>query len=267
MPEYITEIREAFEKKYLKVRLKDNSKLEEVQNLLNNLQSVKNVNITKNKRTDLTLYPSSFFNINEVDSEVKVQLDSFFSGNPIDPIPVENKIDGISDIAFEQIVDEINIFGNNLEKYKDLYDKFDEEGFRNFFLPHLNSMSKSHSATGETFNKIGKSDILIQDQDGAIVFLAECKLWKGQGEITKALDQLFTRYTRWRDEKLALIIFNKDMKKFSELISKAKSAVESHKKFISKIKERSSTSILYKFQNQEDDSKPVSLELILFNCT
>lgn len=267
MPEFTTEIRESYDKKYLKVQLKDNSRIEEVQKLLSNLQSVRRVNITENTRTDLTLYPGNFFDITEMDTEVKIQLSNFFTGRPMDPIILNDKIDSISDKAFEQIVNEINIFGKNLEKYKRLYDKFGEEGFRDFFLPHLNSISKSHSATGETFNKKGKTDILIQDQEGHIVFLAECKLWKGESELTKAIDQLFTGYVNWRDDKVAIIIFNKDVKKFSELIDKAKNTIESHEKYVSLIKARNETSILYEFKNPEDDDKKVKLELILFNCS
>jgi hypothetical protein len=34
------------------------------------------------------------------------------------------------------------------------------------------------SATGETFNKSGKTDILLR-YDGKNVFIGECKFWKG----------------------------------------------------------------------------------------
>ena len=47
MPEYYIEHREAFNKPYLKVELKDNSRLAEVQFFLHQLQSIKKVNITK----------------------------------------------------------------------------------------------------------------------------------------------------------------------------------------------------------------------------
>ncbi|WP_418181364.1 hypothetical protein ACNSOL_11735 (plasmid) [Aliarcobacter lanthieri] len=66
------------------------------------------------------------------------------------------------------IIDEVNKFGLNLEKLSSLKSKFDEEGYRDYFLPHLNSISTSHSTTGETFNKKGKTDILIQNGTGEI---------------------------------------------------------------------------------------------------
>jgi hypothetical protein len=44
------------------------------------------------------------------------------------------------------------------------------------------------------------------------LFIAECKLWKGEFTISDAVDQLLERYVTWHDEKVAIIVFNKDMK-------------------------------------------------------
>ena len=133
-------------------------------------------------------------------------------------------------------------------------------------LFRLNSISKSHSATGETFNKIGKTDILIQDNKGTNVFIGECKIWHGEKELLKAIDQLLERYVNWRDEHTALIIFNKDNKDFSKLLETAKSAIMTHPNFSSFVKETSKTSISYIFNNMEDKTKKVYLELMIFNC-
>jgi hypothetical protein len=266
MSNYIIEHREAYKKPYLKVRLKDNTKLKTIQVLLSDLQSIKKVNITDNERTDITIYPSDFYSVYEAEQEIKIQLDSFFDSKPLDPHFEKEKFSSISDKAYAEIVQEINIFGLNLEKYQALYSKFDEEGFREFFLPHLNSISKNHSTTGETFNKIGKTDILIQDQEGVNVFIAECKIWHGEKELLKAIDQLLTRYVTWRDEKTALIIFNKDHKSLSKLLNTAKDALKEHPNFHSYVKETTSTSFSYIFKNEEDSSKKVYLELMVFNC-
>lgn len=266
MPEYHIEHREAFNNPYLKVELKDNSKLKEVQIILSQLQSIKNVNITENKRTDLTVYPSKFFTTEETEEEIKAQLDSFFSSQPLDPIFDKEKFSTISNLAYEQILKEVQIFGKNLEKLKALHSKFDEEGFRDFFIPHLNSISFNHSASGETFNKIGKSDILIQDGEGTNIFIAECKIWHGERELQKAIDQLIDRYISWRDEHTALIIFNKDVDRFKQLVETAKKAMESHNNFVKKIRDTSETSARYIFRNAEDLDKMIQMELIIFNC-
>ncbi|WP_417353516.1 hypothetical protein [Flavobacterium alkalisoli] len=170
------------------------------------------------------------------------------------------------DKIYEQIVDQIFYFGVNLEKSKRVYQNFDEESFRDYFLPYLNSISENFSATGETFNKIGKTDILIQDNNGINIFIGECKLWKGENELKKALDQLFERYVNWRDEKVALIIFNTKHKDFTKLISKANYALREHKLFKKYLGERQKSSFKYLFMHNEDNEKIVNLELIILNC-
>jgi hypothetical protein len=267
MPEYTSEIREAFDKKYVKVFLKDKSRLAEIQTVINNLTSVKNANITENKEVDLTVYPNKLYTAEDVQKELTETLAVIFASSPVDPIIKSDILKGVSEQAYRKILNLIYHFGKNLEKFAALRTKFDEEGYREYFLPYLNMMSESHTATGETFNKSGKTDILIQNQQGENVFIAECKVWGGEGDIHPAIDQLLGRYVNWRDEKLSLIIFNKTVKGFSEIIDKAISAVSSHKlckKYAGKSKDSSASFI---FQHPEDENKVIELELILFNCT
>ncbi len=266
MADYTIEIREVYEKKYLKIQLKNNDKLEIIQKLVSSLRTVKKVNITPNTRPDLTIYPAKFYEVEETKEEVISQLDSFFESSPLDPVFNAKKVSELSETAYIQIINEINKFGLNIEKLSSLKSKFDEEGYRDYFLPHLNSISTSHSATGETFNKKGKTDILIQNGSGENVFIGECKIWNGEKLFLAAIDQLLERYVSWRDEYTALIIFNKDNKDFSNLISVAKEAISKHPNFHSYIKDNKDTSISYIFKNKEDPSKTVRLELILFNC-
>lgn len=263
---FTTEKREVFDNPYLKVFLRDKSKIDQVADLLSNLQSVKKANVTDNKEKDITVYPAKTYTVEEMTSEIDIALESFLTEGTLDPV-FEDKIDSISEKGYEDILEHIRNYGKNLEKYKNLYDKFDEEGFRDFFLPHLNSISKNHTATGETFNKTGKTDILIQDSKGANVFIAECKLWKGESELLKAVDQLLERYVTWRDEKVALIVFNKDMKKFSELLEKASFCLTNHPLFEDYLGPTSDSSFRYIFKHPDDNDKKITLELIIFNCS
>lgn len=261
------ERREVFDKEYLKVFIRSKDEINEVCSLISSLQSVKRANITENEETDITVYPSKTYSVEEAQIEVQLALEAYFSKGALDPIFSNSVISAISDKAYFEIMDRIIIYGQNLEKYRSLYSKFDEEGFREFFLPHLNSISESHSATGETFNKAGKTDILIQDGEGKNVFIAECKLWKGESELSKAVDQLLNRYVTWRDEKTALIIFNKDMKGFSELLTKAVEQLKSHSLFDTYLGNRRDTSFSFTFKHPDDDKRKLKLELIIFNCT
>lgn len=82
----------------------------------------------------------------------------------------------------------------------------DEEAIRDHFLLQLNGHYEG-SATGETFNASGKTDILIREGNKN-VFIAECKFWHGQKAFKDAVDQLLG-YLTWRDSKTALLVFNK----------------------------------------------------------
>ena len=49
--------------------------------------------------------------------------------------------------------------------------------------------------------------------------MRECKLWKGDQQITEAVNQLLG-YLTWRDCKTALVVFNKDVAGFAQLQEK-----------------------------------------------
>lgn len=184
--------------------------------------------------------------------------------NFIDDIKPLFKKDTVQDFH-TFLIQQIFFLGQNLEKFTHLHQFFGEEKFRDYFLPHLNTVSEKHLATGETFNKKGKTDILIQDTNGTNVFVAECKLWKGEAYLTAAINQLLERYVLWRDGKIGLIIFNKDNKKFTEIIQTAKETIEKHELFDSYIEKKFETIFTYKFKHPEDKLKTITLDLILFN--
>ena len=102
-----------------------------------------------------------------------------------------------------------------------------EEAIRDHFLLQLNGYYEG-SATGETFNASGKTDILIRVGDRNI-FIAECKFWRGSAEFNNAVDQLL-RYLSWRDTKCALVIFNKT-KDSSSVRNKMHGVMEAHPEY------------------------------------
>ena len=93
-----------------------------------------------------------------------------------------------------------------IERCPSSFASLDEEAIRTHFLIQLNGHYEG-SATGETFNSSGKTDILIR-ADNRNVFIAECKFWDGRKSFSKSIDQLLG-YLAWRDSKCALLIFNK----------------------------------------------------------
>lgn len=111
---------------------------------------------------------------------------------------------------YEDILKVLYETGKNLEKKPSMYIGKNEEALKDFFLVFLETRYDGITATGETFNRAGKTDILLKDsKDSSNIFVAECKIWHGISEYYKAIDQLFENYLTWRDSKVAIILFAK----------------------------------------------------------
>ena len=102
----------------------------------------------------------------------------------------------------------------------------DEEELRDFILATLNTHYEN--ASGETFRKIGKTDIHILFENQA-AFIGECKVWRGNEAFESAIQQLFN-YSTWKDIKVTLIFFNKQNKRFQSILSKIDTWVKTNSK-------------------------------------
>lgn len=170
----------------------------------------------------------------------------------------------LDDSNYKDILNNIYNFGKSFETKQSIYLDKDEEHLRDLFLPMLESRYEGATANGEAFNHKGKTDILIKYQDGTNLFIAECKIWKGESEFLKAISQLFERYLTWRDSKTAIIMFvnNQDL---SSVINTVKQAVPKHEYYVQHVGDRKETSFSYKFHIPGDKAKPVWVEVILFH--
>ncbi len=165
---------------------------------------------------------------------------------------------------YYDILDVIYSSGKKMERKPSLYKDKDEEGLRDQFLFILEDRYERTTATGETFNKCGKTDILLKySKDSTNLFIAECKFWKGKSEFHKAINQLFEKYLTWRDSKVALLIFVNN-KEFTKIIESIPDATKSHPYFTKENGQRGETSF-YIFHLPADDNKEVYLEVILFH--
>ena len=70
--------------------------------------------------------------------------------------------------------------GTAMEKTAKTYFRNNEEELRDHLLATLNT--HYDNTTGETFRKIGKTDILIEFENKA-AFIGECKIWYGKETI------------------------------------------------------------------------------------
>lgn len=166
---------------------------------------------------------------------------------------------------YDDVLKVIYDSGKNMEKKPALYQGKDEEGLRDQFLFVLETRYEGTTATGETFNRSGKTDIILKyADDGSNLFVAECKFWHGASEFLKAISQLFDRYLTWRDSKTSLIMFvgNKD---FTNVVNNAISSIKTHPYYLRQTGQRGETSFSFIFHLPQDVNKEVFLELLLFH--
>jgi hypothetical protein len=125
---------------------------------------------------------------------------------------------------YEHILNVISQMVLVCERSPSSFARMTEDDLRTHILVQLNGHYEGQ-ATGETFNAHGKTDILIR-VDGRNVFIAECKLWVGADSLKRAIDQLLG-YTAWRDNKTAIVMFNRN-KNTSAVLKQVPETVRSH---------------------------------------
>lgn len=130
-------------------------------------------------------------------------------------------------------------------------------------------MNFEGSATGETFNKDGKSDILLRN-DGDNIFIAECGMWggpqtlSGADEVGGKISQLLERYLTWRDTKTAVILFvDRDL--FSSILEKIPDAVEEHPLCAGLKEKKQKNWWQYSFDRPDDGGNQVDVAILAFD--
>jgi len=161
---------------------------------------------------------------------------------------------------YEYILSIIKMTARMLERSPHAFKGMNEEHLRDQFLVPLNSHYEGQ-ASGETFNFNGKTDIIIQ-AEGKAIFIAECKIWRGQKAFSEAIDQLLG-YATWRDTKLSLIIFNRN-KDLSNVIEKIPETVKVHSNFKRELQYADETGFRYVFAHRDDANRELILTILVF---
>lgn len=162
---------------------------------------------------------------------------------------------------YEHILSIIRSMVHVMERSPKAFAKMREEDLRSHFLVQLNGQYQGR-ATGETFNYEGKTDILIRDSDRN-VFIAECKIWKGETDLLKAIDQILG-YLHWRDTKAALLLFNRN-KAFSDVLAKVPAAVQRHPNCKKLTRQVGETEWRFLFSSKDDPNRELQLAVLLFD--
>ncbi len=163
--------------------------------------------------------------------------------------------------VYMDILSLIHDVGKEFERLPSLYANKEEEHLRDHFLMMLEPNFEG-SATGETFNKTGKTDILLR-HDGSNVFIGECKFWRGKKSFLGTITQLLG-YLTWRDSKAAVIMFVPN-KEFTPAVESAKASVIEHPNYLRTLNEKDETWFNCEFHLNGDRNRVVKVAIMLYH--
>lgn len=169
---------------------------------------------------------------------------------------------GILDEDYSHILSVVRHEGRTFETAPKTFAVHDEEALRDILLAHLNGHYQG-DATGEAFRRSGKTDIRIEDNNRA-AFVAECKVWKGQKELSQAIDQLLG-YLTWRDCKAAIVIFNKHNAKFSGVLDTVPEVFTAHRLYKRSADVKEAGEWQFDMTSGEDEGRQVRVHVFAFN--
>jgi len=167
----------------------------------------------------------------------------------------------LDDSVYDEILQMIHDVGKEFERLPSVYAGKEEEHLRDHFLMILEPNFEG-SATGETFNKTGKTDILLRHENSN-VFIAECKFWRGQKSFLATITQLLG-YLTWRDSKAAVIMFVPN-KEFTTVIQTAKECINEHTNYIRAVSEKDETWHNYEFHLDGDRNRVVKIAVMFYH--
>lgn len=167
----------------------------------------------------------------------------------------------LDDVIYRQILKIIHDVGKQFERLPSTYAGKDEEHLRDHILLILEPNFEG-SATGETFNKKGKTDILLR-HDGSNVFVAELKYWHGKKAYLTTITQLLS-YLTWRDSKGDVVLFVSN-KEFSSVLETIREVTPEHPNYIGFVEEVDDGWFQYRFHVNDDKNREVRLAVQAFH--
>jgi len=163
---------------------------------------------------------------------------------------------------YECILNTIRHGCRTFERTPQTYARHGEEELRDMLLAILNGKLEG-AATGETFRKSGRTDILIEDA-GRAAFVAECKMWGGPAAIGPAVDQLLG-YLTWRDSTGALIVFNKSVAGFTGILESLPRSLRSHPEVLQEPEEVVRGEWRLALASPDDRDRRITVHVFLFD--
>ncbi len=186
---------------------------------------------------------------------------------PIMPKPTAASAPGrapdptIDEGIYKEILQVIHDTGKVFERLPRTYADKDEEALRDHLILQLEPRF-DYSTTGETFNKQGKTDILIRHEKSNL-FVAECKFWSGAKNHFATIDQVLS-YLTWRDSKTAIIYFM-NTKEMAAPLKALEESSPQHPCFVRLNEKRQSSWFDYTFHLPNDRDVMIRLNILCFH--
>jgi hypothetical protein len=162
---------------------------------------------------------------------------------------------------YEEILEVVRSMGRAMERTPADFSDREEEHLRDHLLVALNTQYRGQ-AGAESFNKNGKTDLLLRVQDHN-AFIAECKWWSGVKDMGRALDQLYG-YSTWRDSRLVLIFFVR-AKDPAAIVEKAREALAERVEFDGWQPNDPPTELRCRLRWPEDAGRTATLTVLFFH--
>lgn len=169
----------------------------------------------------------------------------------------------LPDAAYDEILSFLAGMSLGIERSPSTFAAIAEEPLRDWFVVALNGTFKG-DATGETFNREGKTDISIR-VDGNVIFIAECKFWSGKKGLIETLIQLLG-YLTWRDTKAGILLFIRNAD-FSAVLKQVPSVVSEHPSFVRHLPYASEAGFRFVLRNKTDVGREHVVTLLAFHIT
>jgi len=162
---------------------------------------------------------------------------------------------------YEKIFECIHSIGKMFERLPSTYEGKNEESLRDHILVSLETVVLG-TATGETFNKRGKTDILVRNA-GDNEFVGECKFWGGKSIFLDTITQVLG-YLSWRDTNTAVIIFVKNTN-FTAVLKKVEEYISEHPNYLGLVIQKDESWYSYEFRSNEDHSRIINMAVMLYH--
>lgn len=208
------------------------------------------------KEIDIPLEVLNKNKVKTVDFGIKHKIKELI---PPQPKVTENYVlDGKKVITILEIIDNV---ASNFEVAPETYITLEEEKLRNIILSSLNSVFQG-KATGETFRKKGKTDILLNIAKGCILVM-ECKWWSGKKALTEAEEQIL-KYLTWRENYGVVILFSKN-KGFTSVLEAVKDSVQKLGSYSKGFRQITDSHFESQHIFPDDENKTIEIHTLVYN--